>query len=178
MDTFELEQPGMAGTIGRAAPNRGSPLLTAVEYDGYVEELRRLRAIRDRDLPGLLREARTFVASDAAEEIVQIHEDQAGVDARIGRLEELLSLARVIDGDVAPNVVTLGRCVEVEYVRTGAVATFRIAGALTASGQGTVSAASPIGKALMGRSPGDLVAAELPRGRVERLRILSVVPAA
>ena len=177
MDTYKLQQPGTAGTIGRAAPNRGSPLLTSVEYDGYVEELSRLRAIRDRDLPGLLREARTFVAGDAAEEIVQIHEDQAVVGARIGRLEELLSMAVVIDEDVAPHVVTLGRRVEVEYVRTGEVATFRIAGVPTSPGQGTVSAASPIGRALMGGSPGDLVAVELPRGRAEHLRILSVVRA-
>lgn len=177
MDIFNLEAPGLAGTISRAVPSRGSPppLLTPDEYERYGEELERLREIRDRDLPGLLREARTFVANDAAEEIIQIREDQAVVDARIGRLEVLLATAQVIDGDLAPHVVTLGRSVEVEYLRTGKVANYRIAGVPPSSaGEGTVSAASPIGAALMGRSPGDIVAVELPHGRVENLRVVSV----
>jgi transcription elongation factor GreA len=177
MDTSKLDQPGLAGTIGRAAPNRGSPppLLTPEEYERYGEELARLREIRDRDLRDLLRQARTFVANDAAEEVVQIQEDQAVVGARIERLEDLLATAQVIDGNAAPQVVTLGRSVEVEYLRTGKVASYLVAGVLPSpAGGGTVSAASPIGAALMGRSPGDIVAVELPRGRVEDLRIVSV----
>ena len=177
MDTFNPEAPGLAGTISRAAPSRGvpPPLLTPDEYERYREDLERLREIRDRDLPGLLREARTFVANDAAEEILQIQEDQAIVDARIGRLEVLLATAHVLDGDLAPDVVTLGRSVEVEYLRTGRVANYLIAGVPPSSaGEGTVSAASPIGAALMGRSPGDIVVVELPRGRVENLRVVSV----
>jgi len=38
----------------------------------------------------------------------------------------------------------------------------------------TVSARSPVGQALMGRAAGDVVAVELPDGRVEQLRILGV----
>jgi transcription elongation GreA/GreB family factor len=95
--------------------------------------------------------------------------------AELNRLRELLATARVIDGDVAPHVVTLGRSVEVEYLSTGRVATYRIAGVPGSAGSESVSAGSPIGAALMGRSPGDVVAVELPRGRTEDLRILSVL---
>lgn len=140
-----------------------------------MEELERLTEIRERDLPGLLRDARTFFADDAAEEIIQIYEDQVVVDDRIRRLEELVRSARVIEDDLAPQVVTLGRSVEVEYLRTGNVRTYRVAGIPAASGSGTVSAASPLGAALMGRSPGDVVAVELPGGRVEELRIRAVL---
>lgn len=173
MDILKLEQPGPAGAIGHSAVN-GGLLLTQDEYDSYLEELVRLREIRDHDLPDLMREARTFVASDAVEELIQVQDDHAVVAARIGRLEELLRTARLVDDDLGAQVVTLGRSVEVEYVRTGKVTTYRIAGVAPSSGSGAVSAASPIGSALMGRSPGDLVAVELPRGRVEDLRILSV----
>ena len=162
MDTVESRRPG-------------APLLTPEEYERYEEDLARLREIRDRELADLLREARTFVANDAAEEVIQIREDQAVVDARIGRLKELLADARVIETDAMPTVVTLGRRVEVEYLRTGKVASYLIAGIPPASAGGdTVSAASPIGAALMGRTPGDVVAVELPRGRVEDLRIVAV----
>jgi transcription elongation factor GreA len=151
------------------------PVLTPAEHEACVEELRRLREVRDRDLPGLLREARTFVASDAVEEMIQISEDQAVVGARIGRLEALLRTARVVEDDVAAHVVALGRSVQLEYLRTGHVATYRVAGVPQQFGSGTVSAASPLGAALMGRSAGDLVAVALPGGRVEDVRILSVL---
>ena len=183
MDTSKPGQPRPAGGIIRATPNRGSPerarphglLLTPVEYDAWVQELERLTEIRDRDLPALLRDARSFVAGDAAEEIIQIHEDQVVVDDRIRRLEGLLRSAHVIEDDLAPEVATLGRSVEVEYLRTGKVRTYRIAGIPAECGSGTVSAASPLGAALMGRSPDDIVAVELPGGRVEELRIIAVL---
>lgn len=151
-----------------------TPLLTAEEHQSYLEELHRLREVRDRDLPGLLRDARTFVASDAAEEVIQIHEDQAVVNARIAHLTELLRRASIVADDESPHLVSLGRSVEVEYVGSGKVVTYHVAGIPAHNGARTVSAGSPIGAALLGRSAGDLVAVELPSGRVEHLRVLSV----
>lgn len=178
MDTFKLGQPAPPETTRCAVPSRASPppLLTPQEHDGYLEELSRLREIRNREIPELLRAARAFVANAAAEEVIQIQEDQAVIDARMGRLEDLLATAQIVDAYAAPQVVTLGRTVEVEYVRTAKVASYLIAGVpRSPAGSGTVSAASPIGAALMGRSAGDIVTVELPRGRVEELRILSVL---
>jgi transcription elongation factor GreA len=148
--------------------------MTPEEYESYGEELGRLREMRDRELPGLFRDARTFVASDVTEEIIQIQKDQAVIGARIGRLQELLAAAQIVDGGAAPGIVTLGRVVEVEYVRTKRVATYLLVGVPPPSGSGAVSAGSPIGAALIGRSTGDIVAVELPNGRVENLHILSV----
>jgi transcription elongation factor GreA len=153
------------------------PLLTADEHQSHLDELNRLREVRDRDLPRLLREARSFVASDAAEEVIQIHEDQAVVNARIAHLTEVLRRASIVADDEAPHLVSLGRSVEVEYLRSGNVVTYHVAGVPAHDGARTVSAGSPIGAALLGRSAGDLVAAELPSGRIEPLRILSVLAA-
>jgi transcription elongation GreA/GreB family factor len=47
----------------------------------------------------------------------------------------------------------------------------------TSVGHDVVSAGSPVGRALLGRAPGETVVVELPRGRVERLAILGVSPA-
>ena len=182
MNKLKLEQPALTGTAGGAAASRRSPnmapparpLLTPEEYGSYAQELDRLSEIRDRDLPDLLREARTFVASDAAEEIIQIQEDQAVVRARIARLEQLLRTAVITDGDAAPGIVSLGCSVEVEYLETGRFATYRVAGVPSSSSSGAVSAASPLGAALMGRPPGERVCVELPHGRIENLRILAV----
>jgi transcription elongation factor GreA len=151
-------------------------MLTPDEHQSHRDELERLRTIRDRDLPELLREARTFVSSDAAEEIIQIRDDRATVDARIAQLVDLLERAEVVDDDAAPDVVSLGRDVEVEYLRSGRVATYRLAGVPAHGGARTVSAGSPLGAALLGRSIGDDVHVELPGGRIEHLKVLDVRP--
>lgn len=160
----------------RAPTHDGAPALqlTRAEQARYVDELSELRRVRDRDLPGLLRAARAFVASDAVEEIAQIREDQVVVESRIAQLQNLLAEATLVDDDELANVVSLGHAVEVEYTRTGRTATYRLAGSGVSGGPRTVSARSPVGQALLGRAPGDVFAVEMPGGRVEELRLLSV----
>ena len=154
-------------------PNSAS-LLTRGDYEQYRAQLEELRRVRDRDLPELLRDARGFVASDAEEEIAQIRDDHVFVDARIAHLEALLRDAHVIADGEAPDVAFPGRVVDVEYTRTGKLATYRIAGAGSAGRPGSVSAGSPVGQGLIGRARGDLVSVELPNGRAEELRIVDV----
>lgn len=148
-------------------------LLTADEFERRRGELRELRRIRDADLPQLLRAAKTFVDSDASEEIAQIAEDHAVVLVRIAWLERLLDEAAVLAPGADPQLATVGRAVDVEYVRTGRRKTYVLAGTVPHGPQG-VSARSPVGAALMGRTGGEVVEVELPGGRVEALRILAV----
>jgi transcription elongation factor GreA len=163
MDALQLQPPG-------------EPVLAPSEYSAHVRELESLRTVLDRDLPRLLRDARGFVASDASEEIAQIREDHAVIEARIARLEELLRTARVVADDAPPDVVALGRTVEIQYLRSGKVTRYRVTGTGTPAthGQPTVSAASPTGQALLGRSIGEVVSVTLPKGRTEELLILGV----
>jgi transcription elongation factor GreA len=154
-------------------PNSAS-LLTRADYEQYRAQLEELRRVRDRDLPELLRDARGFVASDAEEEIAQIRDDHVFVEARIAQLEALLRDAHVIADSEAPDVAFPGRVVDVEYTRSGKLATYRITSAGGAARPGTVSAGSPLGQGLIGRARGDLVSVELPNGRAEELRIVAV----
>jgi transcription elongation factor GreA len=163
MNGFELDQPG-------------EPLHAPAGYEEHQRELQSLRRIRDRDLPRQFRDLRGFVASDAADEMVGLHEDQALVERRIARLEELLRAARSLIDDAPSGVVALGRTVDVEDLRTGKVMRYRLVerGAPATHGQATVSAASPTGQALIGRSSGDVVKVTLPDGGVVDLLILGV----
>ena len=163
----------LSQTAGMNQPDQPIPtsLLTRADYELHRDHLQELRRVRDRDLPELLREARSFVASDAEEEIAQIREDHVFVQTRIAHLEALLREAHVMADDDAPGMAFPGRVVEVHYSRSGKSATYRIGGP---GGPGTVSAGSPVGKALIGRIAGEVVAVELPGGRVEELRIVSV----
>src|SRR3954453_204356 len=109
-----MPEPLQLATIDDLAG--GHPLLTRDEFEQYRDHLAELRRVRAHDLPLLLRDARGFVANDAAEEIVQILEDQAVVGARIAHLAELLRDARVLDeaGSHAGRVLP-GRIVDVRY---------------------------------------------------------------
>jgi transcription elongation factor GreA len=173
-------QPSMAALDGdrTTAEPRSSMqpqlVLTAGEYAAHESERERLRAARDRELPARLREARTFVTADAVEEIAQIQADQTIMDARIAALDDLLSTARVTEhGQV--DVVALGSIVEVLYERTGRRVTFRVTGRGARAGITSVSARSPVGRALIGRRAGDVVEALIPGDRVERLKIVEVL---
>jgi transcription elongation factor GreA len=154
-------------------PNSAS-LLTRTDYEQYRARLDELRRVRDRDLPELLRDARSFVASDAEEEIAQIRDDHVFVEARIAHLEALLRDAHVIADSEAPDVAFPGRVVDVEYTRNGKQATYRIASAGSGARPGVVSAGSPVGQGLIGRARGDVVSVVLPNGRVEELCIVAV----
>jgi transcription elongation factor GreA len=152
-------------------------MLTTAEYRAYESELASLLERRDRDLPQRLRDARTYVAADAVEEMAQIQEEQTVAAVRIARLEDLLDNASVIPDDEAGDVVSIGSLVDVEYRRSGRRVVYRLTGVGRAADGRSVSARSPIGQALMGRRAGERVGAELPSGRVEQLRIVAITPA-
>ncbi len=172
--THSSEPARQQSPLTDAAPE-ARMLLSAAEFAAYRQQLARLRDIRNRELPERLRDARGFVAADAVEEIAHIQDEQTVMHARIARLEDLLATATVIPDDRAKDIATLGSTVEVEYRRTGRRATYRPTGAAPGSDGGGVSARSPVGSALMGRRPGDIVSAELPGGRVEQLLIVAII---
>jgi len=166
--------PEEAARSPHVPPADAPLLLGAAEFAAYEQEVARLRDLRDRELPERLRAARGFVAADAAEEIAHIQEEQAIMDARIARLEDLLSGANVLLDGPAADIATVGSTVEVEYRRTGRRATYRLTGAASGSDAGGVSARSPVGQALMGRRAGEIASAELPGGRVEQLHVVAI----
>src|SRR4051794_10730183 len=167
--------PRLTQALAMAHPDHPTAsLLTRADHDQYRIHLDELRRVRDRDLPELLRDARSFVASDVEEEIAQIRDDHVFVEARIAQLEALLRDARVVADGEAPGVAFPGRIVDVEYTSSGKRATYRIAGAGSAARPGVVSAGSPVGQALIGRARGDRVWVELPNGRGEELRVVAV----
>src|SRR3712207_3295422 len=147
--------------------------LAPAEHAACVRQLEELRTIRDRDLPKLLGEAKAFMTPDV-DQIAQIHDDLRVVSAEIERLEQLLRTAQLVTDDALSDIVALGRTVDVEYVRTGRVLRYAIADIPASRGPAIVSAASPIGRELMGRSAGDVVAVSMPAGYVDDLRILCV----
>ena len=161
----------------RAPGVASAPTISASEFGEYEQQLDRLRAIQARDLPDRFRQAREYVGADAAEDIVHIREDSAVIDARIARLEDLLRTAIVVPDGGADGAATLGCTVDVAYERTGRRASYRLSGVPAGGDDRSVSARSPVGRALMGGRAGDVVSVDLPSGRVESIRIVAIIAA-
>jgi transcription elongation factor GreA len=101
-------------------------------------------------------------------------EDQAHLETRIKRLRQRRRKALIVETDAENAAFGFGRTAEVLDEESGGVYTWTIVGSTEADlAQGKLSAQSPVGKALLGRSAGESVEVQTPRGgrsyRVQRL---------
>jgi transcription elongation factor GreA len=185
-------EPGTRGTVfNMADPRHIAPaidasiesvstlgtrvLLTQADFDALVRELDALRTKHRDEVARRLREARTFGASTENDDFQAVAEDAAFDQARIAKLEYLVSFASVVDGPDADDGAGLGSTVRVsddagherEYLLVGRRDEH--------SGPHDVTMASPVGTALWGSRSGDIVTAALPNGRSRTLRVRAVV---
>ena len=102
-------------------------------------------------------------------------EEQSFLEGRIANIEGMLRTAVVIEAPGADGRVHLGSEVSVEEVEgDGEVVVYRIVGSTEAKpAEGRISNSSPVGRALIGRSVGEVVAVATPRGAVE-YRIVAI----
>ena len=107
--------------------------------------------------------------------VLAVHEEVSVNAARIARLEELLRSAPIVDREF-DGCVSLGCTVRVAG-DGGRTAEYVVIGRRSeASARHEVSSGSPVGRALLGARPGQLVRVELPDGRHRSLLILDVTP--
>jgi len=153
---------------------RPGPVLTASAAEMLAAEVARLRGLMEREFTERRREAASDTDEDAR---LAIGEDELVVRARIAGLESLLHQATVVDHDPAgEDVVALGSRVTLEDVASGRTSTHEMVAWHDGAGAGVVSAASPVGQAILGRAAGEEVTVDLPGGRSRRLRIAAVEP--
>jgi transcription elongation factor GreA len=150
-------------------------LITPAGLARLSDELERLRTSGRKAMTDRIRAARSTDADGAANADYQAaREEQALLESRIARLEHRLSLARVAEPDATNDVVDLGERVRLHDLETDSQLEYDLVGSLEADpAAGRVSAASPLGRALIGRRSGEIAVVEAPKGR-RRLRILTV----
>ena len=147
-----------------------------------VEELRgeleRLRRRVRQEIAQRLQEARSYGTGSNNDEYHAIVEEQMVLSARIAMLDEIVGRAVVIDPDQAgEGVAAIGATVLIEDLASGGEHRYRLAGA-HALDPDVISAASPIGQALIGAVAGDIVTVDLPNGDSRSVRLLAVEAAA
>jgi len=149
------------------------PVLTPAAARSIAAEITRLRALMDEEFTSRRREIQDVDRGDGDAHLA-IGEDEVVVRARIAHLDALLSQATIVDHQAGGgDAVTLGSLVTLEDAATGRRNTYTLV-AWNDGGPASVSAASPVGQAIMGRSAGETVTIVLPNGRERRMLIAEV----
>ena len=140
---------------------------------GYAALERELGELKSKERPAIIRqiaEAREHGDLSENAEYHAAREEQGMVEARVRDIEGRLQNAVIIDVTTIEHTgkVIFGTTVEIANVETDESVTYQIVGEDEADiKQGKISVGSPIARALVGKSEGDVVGVQTPSGLVE-----------
>lgn len=145
-----------------------SHYLTPEGIKKLQEELDYLVNVRRSEIARLIAEAKADgdVSENAGYD--EAKNTQAFVEGRILTLKNILANAVIINNIGARDHVDIGSTVIIRDVQYGDQETYTIVGSTEVDpSNGRISLKSPIGRALMGRSTGDMVEVQTPGGTVQ-----------
>lgn len=152
-------------------------MLTAEGLKNLEEELEFLQNVKRKEIAEKIKVARSYGDLSENSEYDDAKNEQAIMEARITTIEAILKTAVIIDeSDTSTENVHLTSVVTVEIIKTGKQSKYKIVGSgsnETNPREGKISDESPVGKALMGRSVGDVVEVETPGGIIP-LKIIEI----
>ena len=133
------------------------------------EKLEYLKTVKRQEVSEQIKEARAFGDLSENAEYDEAKNEQGKLYSRIAELENILANCSVIEEeDTDTNTVRLGSKITVEDVEMGKRETYQVVGSQEADPMnGRISEESPFGKALLGKSVGELVIVEAPAGNIE-----------
>jgi len=133
------------------------------------QELDELKTVHRKEVNDRIRQAKEFGDISENAEYEDAKQEQAFVEGRIMRLEQMIRNARIIDasGSTAEEV-RLGATVKVKDLSSGDSFEFSIVGSAESDPPNKrLSNESPLGSALIGRRKGETVDVTTPRGTVQ-----------
>jgi transcription elongation factor GreA len=149
-----------------------SPLITREGYERLRDEIERLCDARP-EMIERLREARDDgdLADNPA--LYEVLEEQSQLEQRIAQLEGQLASARIAEPN-GDGTAGIGNSVRLRDLGTNEVVEYKLVGGIEASlGDGRVSVAAPVGRALLGAGIGEVIDVATPRGMVQ-LEVIEV----
>ena len=141
-------------------------LLTYTGLKKLEDELENLKVVKRKEVAGKIKEAREQGDLSENAEYDAAKDEQRDIEARIEELEKILKNAEVVvEDDVDLDTINIGCTVDV-YDEEEIV--FQLVGSTEANSlEGKISNESPVGKALIGKKVGDVVAVETQAGVIE-----------
>jgi transcription elongation factor GreA len=139
-------------------------------------ELQELKSVQRPAIINAIAEARSHGDLSENAEYAAAKERQSFIEGRIAELETKLSNAQIINPALldADGRCVFGATVELEDMDSGEIVTYQIVGEDEADiKEGKISVSSPIARALIGKSAGEVAEVQAPGG-VRELEILAV----
>ncbi|ASC89866.1 transcription elongation factor GreA [Alcaligenes nematophilus] len=150
--------------------------LTAQGAQRLQVELHRLKTVERPDVINAIAEARAQGDLSENAEYDAARERQGFIEGRIAELEGTLSNAQIIEPAAlqADGRIVFGATVEIEDLESGNTVTYQIVGDVEADIRANkISISSPVARALIGKSEGDVVEVKAPAG-IREYEILSI----
>lgn len=143
--------------------------ITPTGYEKLKQELRNLKSVERPQVIEAIEVARAHGDLSENAEFDAAKERQAYIEARISELSYKLNAADVIDPDTLPkDRAVFASRVLLENVDTGEDVQYQLVGPEESDiNEGRISINSPLGRAIVGRCPGDEIKVSAPGG--ERL---------
>ena len=141
--------------------------LTVAGAEKLKAELHRLKTVDRPALIAALAEARSHGDLSENAEYDAAKERQGFIEGRISRLEASLALAQIVDpaSVEADGRIVFGATVELEDMESGNAVCYQIVGDDEADiRDNKISIESPIARALIGKSAGDIAQVDAPAG--------------
>lgn len=143
-----------------------------ITREGYNELLKLLGYMKSVQRPQITREIEAAREHGDISENAEYHaakEKQGHIEAKIRELENKMGESDIIETVRLPeDRVVFGSLVVLENLETGEKVQYRLVGPHEADiKKNKISVTSPIGRALMGRTPGDVATVQAPGGRKE-----------
>jgi transcription elongation factor GreA len=141
--------------------------LTKRGADQLRGDLHRLKTVERPSVINAIAEARAQGDLSENAEYDAAKEKQAFIEGRIAELESTLAGAQIIDPKAidADGRVVFGATVDLEDLESGSKVTYQIVGDNEADlERGLISVSSPIARALIGKSEGDVASVQAPSG--------------
>lgn len=141
-------------------------LLTQEGYDKIVAEHDELVSVRRKEVSERLKEAISYGDISENAEYDSAKDEQAELEERILKLENMIRTAKIIDeAEMTNDYVKVGLTVKIEDMKNGDVMEFTIVGSTEADPfEGRISNESLVGQNLLGKKKGDIVEIVVPDG--------------
>lgn len=141
--------------------------ITRIGYANLKKELTRLKSVERPQNIRAIEEARSHGDLSENAEFDAAKERQAFIEGRIGELGFKIANADVIDPDDIPkDQATFASTVVLENINTGENVQYQLVGPDESDVEkGCISVSSPLGKAILGKRPGEEISLDTPGGK-------------
>ena len=144
-------------------------ILTYAGLKQYEDELQNLKVVRRKEVAQKIKEAREQGDLSENAEYDAAKDEQRDIELRIEELEKLLKNAEVVvEEEIDVNKINIGCKVKLLDVEYDDEMEFYIVGSTEANSlQNKISNEAPVGRALIGKSVGDVVDVETQAGIIQ-----------